>query len=114
MTDNEIVGEPNLSFHHIKRDSVLLHTQMKTAHSVPRLESSWVTTLCDCDSATKLVKLINLASKEELALALQDVLAIPSIPDIGTVTGIEDAINHGRNLALAEVDQAITNRIGEE
>ena len=51
---------------------------------------------------------------EMLKLAIEDVLAIPSIPDIGTVTGIEDAINHGRNLALAEVNQAITNRIGVE
>ena len=101
---NEIVGEPNLSFQHTKRDGVLLHTQMKTAHSIPRLESSWVTTPCDCDSATKLVKLINLASKEELAFTIQHVLWL--IEGNGT--------QYPSNYFISKdtIFQAITNRIG--
>jgi len=104
MTDNEIVGEPNLSFQHTKRDGVLLHTQMKTAHSIPRLESSWVTTPCDCDSATKLVKLINLASKEELAFTIQHVLWL--IEGNGT--------QYPSNYFISKdtIFQAIANRIG--
>jgi hypothetical protein len=44
--------------------------------------------------------------------ALLAVLAIENAPDIGTVTGIEDAINHGRNLMLAEVRQTIEGAVG--
>lgn len=45
--------------------------------------------------------------KESLVKALQAVLAIEEVPDIGHVTGIEDAINHGRNLMLSEVRETI-------
>ena len=87
MTDNEIVGEQIKA----KQETLAWRNAYKT-----KFEQDEPFTDLDLSAW----------------LAIQDVLAIPSIPDIGTVTGIEDAINHGRNLALAEVNQAITNRIG--
>ena len=97
MTDNEIVGEQvKIKAERVANPLMWVGDGEPDAYAAFKMESQ------------------NAQDKKDLAvvLALQDVLAIPSIPDIGTVTGIEDAINHGRNLALTEVRQAITNRLG--
>lgn len=61
------------------------------------------------DEPTVMMPAINLY---RLLSTVKAIVGMPVIPDIGHVTGIEDAINHGRNLNHAEVLAKIAEGLG--
>ena len=111
MTHEARLAE-NLSAQHAIEKDALVHTQMKSVYSIPRLASSWVTNPCDCTPVEQLKVRLGLAHRDFLLAALEAVLGLHKEDESKALGGGDFMEIEGYNRALSDVRTRITEALG--